>query len=508
MPELVLGPLLRYVGETEAVVWVETDAPVRGRGPRRARAHLLRRGHHYALVRARRPRARRPATSTRCGSTASRPGRRRTRTSRRARSAPSPADGPLRIAFGSCRVPRRTSRPTPCARTTDERGREIDALLRARAADARATSRRSGRDLLLLLGDQVYADEVSPGDRARSSERAATPSEPPGERGRSTSRSTRGSTARPGATRRSAGCSRPCRRAMIFDDHDVHDDWNISAAWVEEMRAAAGGTSTSSARADVATGSTSTSATSRPASSTTTSCSGRCAAADDGAADPARVRLRADRGRPTAAAGATAATSAAPGSWSIDSRAGRVLDEGQRSMVDEEEWDWIDEHATRRLRPPAARHLAAVPARAAACTTSRPGTRRSAAAPGAGSPRARARSCAAPSTSSTGPPSTSRSPRWRAAARGRRRASAASRPRRSSMLSGDVHHAYLAEVAFPRAAGVRSAVYQAVCSPFRNPLDAARAAGDQLAMSRPAAALARLLARAAGVPRPRRALAP
>ena len=23
---------------------------------------------------------------------------------------------------------------------------------------------------------------------------------------------------------------------MIFDDHDVHDDWNTSEAWVEEMR--------------------------------------------------------------------------------------------------------------------------------------------------------------------------------------------------------------------------------------------------------------------------------
>jgi AICAR transformylase/IMP cyclohydrolase PurH len=23
---------------------------------------------------------------------------------------------------------------------------------------------------------------------------------------------------------------------MIFDDHEVSDDWNISAAWVEEMR--------------------------------------------------------------------------------------------------------------------------------------------------------------------------------------------------------------------------------------------------------------------------------
>ena len=23
---------------------------------------------------------------------------------------------------------------------------------------------------------------------------------------------------------------------MVVDDHDIHDDWNISAAWVEDMR--------------------------------------------------------------------------------------------------------------------------------------------------------------------------------------------------------------------------------------------------------------------------------
>ena len=38
------------------------------------------------------------------------------------------------------------------------------------------------------------------------------------------------------------------------------------------------------------------------------------------------------------------------------------------------------------------------------------------------------------------------------------------------MLSGDVHHAYLAEVAFRQSAGARAAVYQATCSPFRNGL--------------------------------------
>jgi hypothetical protein len=39
------------------------------------------------------------------------------------------------------------------------------------------------------------------------------------------------------------------------------------------------------------------------------------------------------------------------------------------------------------------------------------------------------------------------------------------------VLSGDVHHAYLTAVAFPRSAKVQSHVWQAVCSPFRNALD-------------------------------------
>ena len=50
MPALVLGPLLRYVGEREATVWVETDAPceveVLGHTARTFQVHR----HHYALV--------------------------------------------------------------------------------------------------------------------------------------------------------------------------------------------------------------------------------------------------------------------------------------------------------------------------------------------------------------------------------------------------------------------------------------------------------------------------
>ena len=46
-------------------------------------------------------------------------------------------------------------------------------------------------------------------------------------------------------------------------------------------------------------------------------------------------------------------------------------------------------------------------------------------------------------------------------------------------LSGDVHHAYLFEVGYPRGTGMRTKVWQAVCSPYRNPLDKERAAPDQ-----------------------------
>jgi hypothetical protein len=50
MAKLVLGPLLRYVGETDAVLWVETDAAceVEVLGNRQPTFTVA--AHHYALV--------------------------------------------------------------------------------------------------------------------------------------------------------------------------------------------------------------------------------------------------------------------------------------------------------------------------------------------------------------------------------------------------------------------------------------------------------------------------
>ena len=75
-------------------------------------------------------------------------------------------------------------------------------------------------------------------------------------------------------------------------------------------------------------------------------------------------------------------------------------------------------------------------------------------------------------------------------------------PATIGVLSGDVHHAYLADVAFRRDAEVKSAVYQAVCSPYRNALDTRERRAVRLALTRPVAALTRRLARAVGVADP------
>ncbi len=70
------------------------------------------------------------------------------------------------------------------------------------------------------------------------------------------------------------------------------------------------------------------------------------------------------------------------------------------------------------------------------------------------------------------------------------------------MLSGDVHHAYLAQIGFRPGTGVKSAVWQAVCSPFRNPLDTKERRVILGAWTRGAELVTRKLARRAGVQDP------
>src|SRR5215475_1797609 len=49
-PVLVLGPLLRYVGETAATIWVETDRACQVRILDQETGTFEVAGHHYALI--------------------------------------------------------------------------------------------------------------------------------------------------------------------------------------------------------------------------------------------------------------------------------------------------------------------------------------------------------------------------------------------------------------------------------------------------------------------------
>ena len=249
---------------------------------------------------------------------------------------------------------------------------------------------------------------------------------------------------------------------MIFDDHDIRDDWNTS--WTGTARSTRDPVV---ARADRRagsrpTGSTSTSATSRRRELARER-SGRGARARGRGSRRRRARPHARcrrarrprrRGTPRPTAGATPATSATSRLVVVDSRAARVLAPDGRSMLDADEMGWLDGVAARRRSTTCS---SGPPCRSCcprACTTSRRSTRRW---PGGlrphGRRRAGPRSCAAASTSSTGRPSRRASPRcspwswrWRAGERG-------PAPQTITFLSGDVHNSYVAEVDDPLRAG-------------------------------------------------------
>ena len=262
-------------------------------------------------------------------------------------------------------------------------------------------------DVLLMIGDQVYADEVSPETREFIEARRDT-SEPPGEQVLDFEEYTR-------LYRES--WSEPAIRwlfstlstAMVFDDHDVHDDWNISDSWVEDAREhewwrehIVGALASYWVYQHIGN--------LAPGSHADDELLQRVKSADDAWPILAEFARRADR--------STDGTR-----WSycrdlgrtrlvvIDSRAGRVLEEGRRSMLDEEEWKWLGSSSRATSitcsSPPLCRGCWA-----ARCTTSRLGTRPSPAAPGGRGWPGSASACAGPVTWSTGPPSRSPSSGW------------------------------------------------------------------------------------------------
>jgi PhoD-like phosphatase len=462
-PGLVLGPLLRYTGETDATIWVETDAACEVEVLGHSASTFEIEGHHYTLVR---------ITDLEPGKTYEYdvfldgekiwpdgahdfpPSVIRT-------IAP---DGVLNLSYGSCRVSVPHKIPYTLASDAHRDGLERDAL-EALALRMMREPHERWPDALLLLGDQIYADEVSEGALDFIRSRRDT-NEPPGEQVADFEEYTRlyWDSWRDPVIR---WLLSTVPTAMIFDDHDVNDDWNISEAWVRRMRATPwwddriigafmsywvyqhlGNLSPRELEEDALFE--------------------KVQKAENPTRDLREFAYKADR-------------EIAGTRWSyhrdfgrvrlimMDSRAGRVLKEGHRSMLEDEEWAWIVKMATGDfdhllfgtslpfLLGPGLHHLEAASEAVCAGAWGRLAARIgesvrqlvdlehwSAFNKSFTELTHLLRSVAAGEYSNVDPPAS------------------------VTVLSGDVHHGYLAKMDF--GDGIKTPVYQSTSSPLRNPL--------------------------------------
>jgi PhoD-like phosphatase len=494
--DLVLGPLLRYVGETEATVWVETDSPCTVEILGREEQTFTVEEHHYALVRIE---GLEPAEfheyevrldGERCWPE---PG------SDLPPSAIRTIDGskPIDVCFGSCRVALPHEGKYVETKDRDSEGKEFDAL-RVLAREMIRNVHDEWPEFLFLLGDQVYVDEGSPRARERIRERRGTET-PPGEEVTDYEEY---------SWLYEESWSDPIIRwllstvstSMVWDDHDMSDDWNISASWLEEMR----GRSWWHRRA-----------TSGLMSYWVYQHIGNLSpqALDE---DDLYRRVRGNAHATTELRefAAEAATTGSGTRWSfcrdldgtrvifVDSRAGRVLEPGGRQIVDDDEWDWVLEHAqgdfdhlifattVPLLLSPGFHHLEAWNERV--CDGAWGGVVARLA-------EKLRRAIDFDHWASFGRSFQRMRELLEELSRGRR----GEPPASITVLSGDVHHAYLAEVALRGDGGPgESAVYQAVCSPYRNPLANHERRAIKIGFSRPFTAAMHALARGAGATEP------
>src|SRR3712207_5180990 len=147
MAQLVLGPVLSYLDETDAMIWVETDAACEVSILDAKRRTFQIAGHHYALVHVS---GLEPGTTT--------PYEVLLDGERHWPQPDSPfppsvirtpaEDEPARIVFGSCRVCVPHEPPYALTKDENERGREVDALyaLARRMLDQPEIGRASCRE--------------------------------------------------------------------------------------------------------------------------------------------------------------------------------------------------------------------------------------------------------------------------------------------------------------------------------------------------------------------------
>ncbi|MFE4259839.1 alkaline phosphatase D family protein [Streptomyces sp. NPDC056883] len=240
MGALRLGPLLRHVdwdtGDS-ATLWIEADRPctaeVRCADGSGGSVHTFQiAGHHYALITVT---GLTPDSTTayevlldglRVWPLPDSPFPASTITTPPAGRRGSTTAPDLRLTFGSCRQ---------AAPPADRRGPHGPDALDTLAADLSADPEAVRPDVLLLLGDQVYADQLSRSTRQWLAARRDL-REAPGAQVADFEEYTR--------LYYESWLDPEIRWLLstvpslhMFDDHDVIDDWNTSAAWLAEMRA-------------------------------------------------------------------------------------------------------------------------------------------------------------------------------------------------------------------------------------------------------------------------------
>ncbi len=226
MASLLLGPVLRHVSPTTATVWVETDAPaeVDVLGHNARTFHVA--GHHYALVVVR---DLAPGTST--PYTLELDGERAwplaDATFPESRIRTPSDDDQIRIVAGSCRYASPRAVGADDAMGPDA----LDALARRLASDEAADDELP--HLLLLLGDQVYADELTDETKRAVAARRNIRSGPGAQVADFEEYTWLYQESWQDPEVRWLLSTVPS--AMIFDDHDVHDDWNTSRSWRRDM---------------------------------------------------------------------------------------------------------------------------------------------------------------------------------------------------------------------------------------------------------------------------------
>lgn len=232
MPEVRVGPLLRHVGATDATVWVETDQPCRVEVLGNTAETFEVEGHHFAIVCITDldPDDEHPYEVHLDGVSAWPPPDYEYPTPR---IRLMPRDGSLRLMFGSCRASAPHHPPYTNQHWWHPKGKGIDVL---RTYGMRMLHQPSALwpDALLMMGDQLYADQVNDDIKNLVADREVHANGPV--------------EVLEDFEEYCIGYwdawSDPLVRwmlstiptSMMFDDHEINDKWNTSQAWLDEMR--------------------------------------------------------------------------------------------------------------------------------------------------------------------------------------------------------------------------------------------------------------------------------